>query len=107
MITGHDKESDSWLKRDRNSDRLLDNKENASANNTVNDHYHFILSHILNPEFKNLVSWQNLGFEHVEIDEQTLSKPTMNNFIILVALKMQQLIQDNAENDALIHSLVR
>ena len=65
MNTGKTKESNSWVKRDQNSDGLQDRKEYASETNTVNDHYHFILSHILNPEFKNLVSWQNLGFEHV------------------------------------------
>ena len=38
----------------------------------VLDHYQFVLSHLLCPEFKALVGWENLAYEHVEIDQSTL-----------------------------------
>ena len=54
----------------------------------MKDHYHYVLSQILCPDFKAMINWNNLSHQHVDIEEETLNKPTMKNLIILVALKI-------------------
>ena len=57
--------------------------------NMINEHYNYILSQIICPDFKAMVNWHNLSEEHVKIEEKQLKKWSMKNFIILVALKLQ------------------
>ena len=54
-----------------------------------------------------MINWNNLSKEHVEIEDKQLKKWSMKNFIILVALKLQQLTSDLAESESLVRVLVR
>ena len=73
----------------------------------IKEHYIYVLSQILCPDFKTMINWNNLSEEHVEINDETLHKPTMKNFIILVALKLQQLSSDLSESESLARILIR
>ena len=73
----------------------------------INEHYNYILSQILCPDFKAMINWNNLSKEHVKIEEKTLKQPKMKNFVILVALKLQQLASELGENESLVRLLVR
>lgn len=55
----------------------------------INEHYNYILSQIICPDFKAMLNWKNLSHKHVQIEEKILHQPKMKNLIILVALKLQ------------------
>ena len=38
----------------------------------INEHYNYILSQIICPDFKAMVNWHNLSKEHVKIEESSL-----------------------------------
>ena len=54
----------------------------------VREHYNYILSQILSPDFKTMINWNNLSEKHVKIEEKDLDQPNMKNLIILTALKL-------------------
>lgn len=54
----------------------------------IREHYNYVLSQILCPDFKTTINWHNLSHKHLEIEDSILNTPTLKNLIILVALKI-------------------
>jgi len=58
------------------------------------EHMNFIIGLLIQPDFKQLVNWLTLTPETVTMEDAALELPNLRNFVILTALKIQQLIAD-------------
>lgn len=66
----------------------------------------FIVGLLIQAEFKKSVSWESLKRENVTIvDQGAFETPELRNFMILSALKIQQLMNDLKEAQELTNSL--
>ena len=56
-------------------------------------------------EFKQVVDWSNLTKEDLRLEIDDLKNQNLRSFIILVALKLQQMISEKEENQAVIDDI--
>ena len=54
----------------------------------VREHMNYIVTLLLEPEFKHSVNWTSLTQEKVTMDDKELDAPSVRNFVILTALKI-------------------
>ena len=67
---------------------------------------HFIVRLLLAPDFKRMVNWLSLKGDDVTLGEKQFSQaPSLCNFVILTALKIQQLMGDLKEAQDLSQTL--
>jgi len=65
----------------------------------------YLVGLFLAPDFKKMINWLNLKSEDVTLEETALETPTLRNFIILTALKIQQLKGELKETKELNQTL--
>ena len=62
----------------------------------------FIISLLLVPDFKTIVNWPNLRREDVCVGDSVMEQlPVVRNFVILTALKIQQIMGELTETQQL------
>ena len=71
----------------------------------VREHMNFTSGLLVDPKFKEIVNWKTLNRENVTIEDQYFEDPSLRNFVILSALKIQQLMGDLKEMQQLNESL--
>ena len=65
----------------------------------VREHMNFIIGLLLAPDFKQIVNWSSLRSTDLALDESAMEDvPCIRNFIILTALKIQQLMGEIKES---------
>ncbi len=71
----------------------------------VQKQMNYLVGLFLAPDFKKMINWLNLKSEDVTLEESTLEAPTVRNFVILTALKIQQLKGELKETKELNQAL--
>ena len=73
----------------------------------MREHLGYLVSLLVQPAFKQIVNWLTLTPECVTMDEAAFEVPGVRNFVILTALKVQQLIGDLKESQAVNEALTQ
>ena len=61
---------------------------------------------ILAPDFKQLISWTSLNMLDIEPGDRVLGQKQVKNFVTLVAIKVQGLMNELTESRLLLKTLV-